>query len=407
VAGARAVVAHASEQGLRRATGVPLPAMLSNSDLIELTEFRRALHRRPELSGAEGETARTIAAALRALSATRVLTGIGGHGVAAVFDSGAPGPTVLFRAELDALPIAETSGAAWASAIPGNGHLCGHDGHMAMLLGLGRLISRRPPKTGRIVLLFQPAEEIGSGARAVISDPAFTAIAPDYAFAIHNLPGLPLSHVGLRAGLMNCASVGLAIHLTGKTAHAATPETGISPGPALARLIAALPDLGPGGALDDTFRLLTVTHAQLGEATFGVAPGAAMLHVTLRSAQDATLADLEAQTRAMAAQEAAHGGLMLRIETCEPFAATINDAQAVMLARSALDQLQVPHSEDGVPMHASEDFGLFGHGAKSAMLCLGAGQTHPALHNPDYDFPDDLIAIGPKIFAQIARDILG
>ena len=152
--------------------------MLTPTDLTDLTELRRALHRRPELSGHEGATARCITDALRALAPTQVITGLGGHGVAAVFDSATPGPTVLFRAELDALPIAETSDLPWASDIQGKGHLCGHDGHMAMLLGLGRLIARRPPTSGRIVLLFQPAEEIGAGARAVLSDPALPRSPP-------------------------------------------------------------------------------------------------------------------------------------------------------------------------------------------------------------------------------------
>lgn len=109
--------------------------MLTNRDLVELTEFRRALHRRPEVSGEEVETARTIVSALKPLSPSRILTGLGGHGVAAVFDSGHDGPTVLFRAELDALPIEELNdGIDWPSEVPGKSHVCGHDGHMSMLL---------------------------------------------------------------------------------------------------------------------------------------------------------------------------------------------------------------------------------------------------------------------------------
>ena len=165
--------------------------MLSNSDLVELAAFRRALHARPEISGEEIETAATIAAALKELSPSKIITGLGGHGVAAVFDSSVSGPTVLFRAELDALPIHEISDATWRSEIDGKGHLCGHDGHMTMLLALGRLLSRQPVAKGRVVLMFQPAEEDGSGARAVVADPQFAEIAPDWAFAIHNEPGKP------------------------------------------------------------------------------------------------------------------------------------------------------------------------------------------------------------------------
>ena len=128
--------------------------MLTNADIRELTSFRRELHRKPELSGEEAGTARTICGALTELAPDEIISGLGGHGVAAVYDSSMEGPTVLFRAELDALPIEEASGADWSSEIPGKAHLCGHDGHMTILLALARLLSRRRPQTGRCVLMF-------------------------------------------------------------------------------------------------------------------------------------------------------------------------------------------------------------------------------------------------------------
>ena len=381
--------------------------MLTNSDLVELTEFRRALHQKPEVSGEEVETARTIVSALRPLSPSRILTGLGGHGVAALFDSGKPGPTVLFRAELDGLPIEELSDAPWRSQIPGKGHLCGHDGHMTMLLALGRLLSRKPVTSGRVVLMFQPAEEDGSGARAVVADPAFAEIAPDWAFAIHNEPGRAFGYVSTRAGLINCASRGLAIKLSGKTAHAANPEDGLSPARTVSDLIPALSALGTGGALDDTFRLATVTHARIGEATFGIAPGDAIVHVTLRTARDEAMEDMATEARSLAEGLAQRDGLAVSFEVKDDFAASINDAEATAVAVAAMDAVGVTNGDDGLPMRASEDFGVFGWGAKAAMLCLGPGEDHAALHNPDYDFPDDLIPVGAAIFDRIARDLLG
>ena len=381
--------------------------MLTNSDLVELTEFRRALHQKPEVSGEEVETARTIVSALRPLSPSRILTGLGGHGVAALFDSGKPGPTVLFRAELDGLPIEELSDAPWRSLIPGKGHLCGHDGHMTMLFALGRLLSRKPVASGRVVLMFQPAEEDGSGARAVVADPAFAEIAPDWAFAIHNEPGRAFGYVSTRAGLINCASRGLAIKLSGKTAHAANPEDGLSPARTVSDLIPALSALGTGGALDDTFRLATVTHARIGEATFGIAPGDAVVHVTLRTARDEAMEDMATEARSLAEGLAQRDGLAVSFEVRDDFAASINDAEATAVAVAAMDAVGVTNGDDGLPMRASEDFGVFGWGAKAAMLCLGPGEDHAALHNPDYDFPDDLIPIGAAIFDRIARDLLG
>jgi amidohydrolase len=380
--------------------------MLTNSDLIELTEFRRELHRHPEISGEEVETARTIVNALKPLSPTRVVAGLGGHGVAAIFDSGVAGPTVLFRAELDALPIVELSEAPWVSTVSGKGHLCGHDGHMTMLLALGRLIARDPIKTGRVVLMFQPAEEDGSGARAVVADPAFQEIKPDWAFAIHNEPGRPFGYVSTRVGLINCASLGLEIKLTGKTAHAADPETGVSPAVAVAKLIPALGALGTGGALDDNFRLVTVTHVNLGEPTFGIAPADAVIYATLRTTHDDAMAAIEADARSIATEIAHEEGLTVDFHIYDNFAASINDAEATEFAVAAMNAIGVPNGDSGLPMRASEDFGVFGWGAKAAMLCLGPGEDYAALHNPDYDFPDDLIPVGAAIFERIARDLL-
>ena len=381
--------------------------MLTNSDLAELTAFRRELHRHPELSGEEAETARRVRAALESVEPDAVLSGLGGHGVAAVFDSGIEGPTVLFRAELDALPIQEISEAPWRSLAPGKGHLCGHDGHMTILLALGRLLRRRPVARGRVVLMFQPAEEDGSGARAVVADPAFDAIRPDWAFAIHNEPGRPFGYVATRVGLINCASRGLEIRLNGKTAHAANPEDGTSPAQAVARLIPELEGLGQGAELDDEFRLVTLTHVRIGEPAFGVAPGEAVIFATLRTSNDAAMEALERDARALAVDIAGSKGLEISFALQDVFAASINDAQATEVALAALDAIGVKHGEQGLPMRASEDFGVFGWGAKAAMLCLGPSENHAALHNPDYDFPDDLIPIGAAIFERIARDLLG
>ena len=381
--------------------------MLTNRDLYELTAQRRDLHRRPEVSGEEEQTAAFIVQALTRMKPDRVVTGLGGHGVAAIFDSGIEGPTVLFRAELDALPIHEQSESAWRSQIDGKGHLCGHDGHMVMLLGLGRLLSRRPIAKGRAVLMFQPAEEDGSGARAVVADPAFAQIAPDFAFAIHNEPGRAFGHVSTRVGLINCASQGLAIRLSGKTAHAAEPEAGTSPAAAIAAMIPALSALGTGGALDDDFRLVTVTHVNIGEPTFGIAPADGVIYATLRAADDGNMAGMVLAARDLATAAARKHGLRVRFEDHDVFAASINDAEATAIARAAMDAIDVSHGEDDLPMRASEDFGVFGWGAKAAMLCLGPGTDYAALHNPDYDFPDDLIPVGVSIFDRIVRDILG
>jgi len=381
--------------------------MLTNSDLAELIALRRSLHRDPEISGQEHRTAARIAAVLAATGPDRVLTGLGGTGLAAIYDSGCPGPTVMVRAELDALPIHELGDVPYRSEIAGKGHLCGHDGHMTILCGLARLLGRARPERGRVVLLFQPAEETGCGAAAVMKAPGFGEIAPDIALALHNLPGLPLGAVGLIDGPANCASRGLAIELTGKTAHASMPETGTSPAAALCRLIPGLTALGPGGRLEPGFRLVTVTHAAMGEPCFGVAPGAATLMATLRCLQDREMAVLCREAEVLVARAAEAEGLEVSMDYHDVFHACANDTGVNDVLSEVCAQRNVRILTGVGPMRWSEDFGLFGHSARAAMFLLGAGTEHPQLHNPDYDFPEELIAVGVDIFSGAIRRLTG
>ncbi len=380
--------------------------MLTNADVIELTEFRHHLHRHPEVSGQEEWTAAQVVQALEPLRPHRIVTGLGGHGVAALWEGAEAGPTVMFRSELDALPIEERTQAAHRSTLAGKGHLCGHDGHTTILTGLARLIARRPPVRGRVVLLFQPAEEDGSGAAAVLADPRFAALRPDWAFALHNMPGLPLGHAVIAPGPANCASEGLRIVFRGRTAHASMPETGVSPATALAALMPAARAAGNGGAVEPGFRLVSICHARMGEPAFGITPGEGELWLTLRTLLDADMAALRDEVMGLARQLAAQHGLEVAFTHHDRFAACTNEAEASRAIRRSLDALGIGHDGQGLPMRASEDFGLFGSVARSAMFLLGAGETRPALHNPDYDFPDDLIAQGVAIFDRILRDLL-
>ncbi|MER8653755.1 amidohydrolase [Mesorhizobium sp. M0847] len=380
---------------------------LTNRDIIELTAWRRKLHQQPEISNEEEKTAKEVVGFLADTGPDKVLTGLGGHGVAAVYDSGQAGPTVLFRSEIDALPIEELSGVEHASQVPGKSHMCGHDGHTAILAALGRQLGRERPARGRVVLMFQPAEETGNGAAGVVADPRFGEIAPDFAFSLHNLPGVPFGEVRLKPGVVNCASRGIRIVLDGKTAHSSMPETGVSPMLAVSELMPLLPALGRGTFADDDFSMVTVTHATMGEAVFGIAPAHAEVWATLRTRRDERMAELVAAAEALATRIAAEHHLSVRCDYHEIFVASVNAPDAVEHLNRALDEEGVARSEEALPMRASEDFGIFGHKAKSAMFFLGAGERTPSLHNPDYDFPDDLIPIGSKIFMRTARNLLG
>lgn len=385
---------------------------LSNSDIADLIALRRDLHRAPEVSRREAATAARMAAVLAEAGADAVATGLGGHGVAGVWSAAAPGPTVMFRAELDALPIREAEGPDWRSQAEGVAHLCGHDGHMTILAGLARMLGRRPPARGRVILLLQSAEEDGSGAAAVLADPRFDALRPDWAFAIHNMPGIALGRAWLAAGPANCASAGLAIRLTGATAHASTPETGRSPAPALAALMQRLPalsvpQLGPDGAPGLGFRLATITHAALGEPAFGIAPADAVLFATLRAVADDDLEAMIAAAEAEAGAAAAADGLALSIERHDHFAASVNDAEAVALLQDGLAAAGIETVAGGQPFRGSEDFGRFGAaGAKAAMAFVGSG-AGPALHSEGYDFNDSLIAPVVRGFDAVRRGLVG
>jgi len=381
--------------------------MLTNHDLVQLTKFRRELHQYPELSGKEIKTAQKILYALKDMKPSKIIDKMGGHGLAAIFDSQEKGPTLLFRAELDALPIQEKNNLSWISKLPGVSHTCGHDGHMTMLLALGRVISRNPIKCGKIVLMFQPSEENGQGARAVVSDPRYEQIKPDLAFAIHIEPGRPFGYVSTRPGLMNCASLGLKITLHGKTAHAADPEDGISPSLAVAEFIQKISEFNHGDELNNNFRLTTVTHVQIGEQTFGISPGDASIFVTLRTSNDDSLSQLDKDVRGLVSNISKQFELNFDFKIFDHFAASINDKEAHDIAVNAMKALNINYGSIGVPMRASEDFGIFGKQSKAAMLCLGPGENYAALHNPDYDFNDDLIPIGTSIFERITRDLLG
>ena len=374
--------------------------------LAQLTGLRHSLHQIPEVSGAEEKTAAYIATYLRAYAPDRLLTGLGGHGVAAVYDGAAEGPTVMIRCELDGLPIEELSDQPYRSTHAGRGHLCGHDGHMTMVAALAEDLAAKRPARGRVVLMFQPAEETGKGAPAVVADPAFGEIAPDYAFSLHNLPGLAVGQIALCSGPANCASRGMRIRLSGRTSHAAAPQDGVSPAGAMAQLLPGLVALGGGTDLGPDYALVTLTHARLGEATFGIAPGEGEVWATLRTVNDTRMARLIEEATALVGKVCAEQGLGHEISFDDVFEACTNNPEAVAVLQKACDRVGLGVAMQDRPQRWSEDFGQFGKGAKAAMFWLGSGEDQPQLHNPDYDFPDAAIPVGAGLFRAVVSQLL-
>jgi len=369
----------------------------------QLVELRRQLHAHPEASGAEERTAAKIAGILASLGPDALATGLGGHGLAAVWRGAGDGPRVLFRCELDGLPIPERAELPYRSVVAGRSHKCGHDGHMAIAVGLAEALAADRPTRGEVVLLFQPAEEDGSGAARVLRDPAFGPLAPDLAFALHNLPGFDLGRAVVRDGPFAAASSGLVVRLSGATSHAAEPQLGRSPAPAVASLIdglTALPQLHT--ALSESAKV-TVIHARLGEVAFGTSPGEAEVMATLRTHDAGVMGHLEAAARRLATHTAAAHGLGCEVEIVEPFPATANHVEANRLVRTAAAAagLAIVEPADAFPW--SEDFGHFTARFGGALFGLGAGIDHAPLHHPDYDFPDELIPFGVAVLDGIAQ----
>lgn len=378
-------------------------------DLSSLTAFRQTLHRYPEVSGAEEATAARTLEQLQQYKPTNILTQLGGNGLVAVFEGDAPenGPTILFRSELDALPISEDNpDLAYTSVVKDVAHLCGHDGHMAILLGLASLLYKYKPARGRVLLLFQPAEETGAGAREMLQDERLLALQPDFVFALHNLPGWPLHQVVVREQVFASASTGMVVELQGYPSHAAEPENGLNPGEAMAEIILAFNDLIRQKRHFEDLTLLTVVHARLGEVAFGTNPGYGTVMATLRSYLSADLQKLKTLTEEQVQRICQKYNLKYKISFVEEFPATVNDKDAVELVRQAAEELGLDVKEAAQPFRWSEDFGHFTGKYKGALFGLGAGTTQPQLHHANYNFPDELIPTGATMFYQIVRQIL-
>lgn len=374
--------------------------------LKQLINLRHHLHSFPELSGFESSTSNAVVNFISLTKPTKIITDIGGYGLAAVFDSGNPGPTVLLRADMDALPIQETNTFSYCSKVLGVAHLCGHDGHTAILLGVAQLVGNTKLRKGRLVLLFQPAEETGQGAYAVINDPKFKEINPDYAFALHNLPGFESGKVFIRKQTFASASTGIILKLKGFTSHAAHPENGKNPDITLAKIIIALNEIAKEQSKFNDFVLLTIIHAKLGEVAFGTTPGNAVVMATLRTFLDSDMVVLKEHVIALSEQICAENGVTLEYSLTEEFPATFNSPECTNVVEEAARLLNLEVETLKTPFRWSEDFGHFSKICKSTFFGIGSGVNHPQLHNGNYDFPDEIIEPAVYIFHQVIKSYL-
>ncbi len=379
---------------------------MMNFDINHLISFRQTLHQNPEMSGSEEYTAEAIKRMVIRFQPDDIIDNLGGYGVAFIFKGKKPGPTILFRADIDALPIQETNDFDYASRTDGIAHQCGHDGHITILVGLAERISKHRPEHGKVVLLFQPAEETGEGALAVMDDPNYYRIEPDMCFGLHNIPGYPKGSIIIKNNTFSAASQGMIVKLKGKTSHAAEPDKGISPAIAMAKIIESITKLPEKKYLFTDYVLTTIVHARLGERAFGTSPGYAEILLTLRAFEDEDMEVLHEHAKNTIHLISKHENLDVEIQYADIYPSTQNDPALVKIVKDMAEQQGLKAIKRETPFAWAEDFAHYSHKYKSVFFGLGAGEDTPKLHNPDYNFPDDIIIHGINIFCSIYKNLL-
>ncbi|MGX8712471.1 MAG: M20/M25/M40 family metallo-hydrolase [bacterium] len=385
--------------------------------MTDYIDIRHQLHEHPQTAGDEQFAHDMIVKHIQGLHPTKVYTHVGGWGVIAVWQSQDSHnlPTVAFRADTDALPI---------------GHRCGHDGHTTILLRLAELIdsAANGSTIGNILLLWQPAEETGEGARAVLDSGILQQYSIKAFYALHNLPGYPLGTVVLCPRTFAAASTGVVYHLDGRETHASTPEMGINPGLAVAEIIQRFAQFNnlphsaksinsgnwiselPRSGEMDAFKQSTLICVKVGEPAFGTSAGHGEVMFTLRAFTNDEMERLLAEANQTVDEIVSRYGLTVRRSLVEPFRATENHPECVERVKKAVDELHVsanshfslPISQiKEEPFRWSEDFAEYLLHFPGAMFGIGSGEHHPELHHPDYDFPDDLIEPAAQLFFKL------
>jgi len=368
-------------------------------------DWRRELHRIPETAFGEHETGAYVAGVLRDLGFD-VATGVGGTGVVGSLTRGS-GRTVGLRSELDALPISEESGVPYASRNPGAMHACGHDGHMAMLLGAAAVLAEEGGFDGTVRAIFQPAEEPGRGAQAMVDDGLFARFPVDAVYGIHNIPGVPAGHLLTRTGPIMASEDNFTIRVTGRGGHASAPHLVVDPLVAGAEIVVALQQVVARSV--DPVRTAVLSCTDL--RTDG-ARNAIPSHVTITGdtrSFDADVSELlERRIREIAHGVATAHGATAEVTYTREFAPTVNDADCVEVAGQAAARALGADRVDTAaePVMGSEDFGVLARHVPACLAFLGNG-TGPGdtpLHSHDYIFNDDILAAGIAYYTEVVRD---
>ena len=373
--------------------------------LPALVELRRDLHAHPELAFAEQRTAGIVAAALREIG-LQVHEGIGGTGVVGVLKLGSGKRSIGLRADMDALPIVESSDRPYASRMRGVHHGCGHDGHTAILLGAARYLARTGGFDGTVQFIFQPAEEGRGGARAMIDDGLFERFPCDAVYALHNWPDLPLGSAATRPGPIMAAADRFDIVVRARGGHAAQPHRTADAVLAASELVCQLHTIVARRVPPTHNAVLSVTRIAGGQS-HNVLPAAVELTGTVRTFDEGVQDTIEAAIRAVADGVARASGASVEVDYVRYYPATINSEREAGIALAAARGAGLDARLAPSPAFTSEDFAFMLRSVPGAYLWLGQGRPDtpdgPGLHDPSYDFNDEALAHGIAWFAKVVE----
>ncbi len=371
----------------------------------EMTGWRRDIHAHPELGFEERRTAEIVATKLAAFG-LEVHRGIGKTGVVGVLRAGSASRSIGLRADMDALPIVEANTFAHRSTQAGRMHACGHDGHTAMLLGAAKYLAETRAFDGVVNFIFQPAEEGIGGARAMIADGLFEKFPCEAIFGMHNRPGLPLGKFAVRAGPMMAGGAYFDIHVAGRGAHGARPETGIDPVLVASHISIALQSIVSRNVRPLDAAVLSVTKIHGGDA-YNVIPQTAQLSGTVRAFTPEVMALVESGMRRIAKGTAEAFGATAEVDFRLIFAPTINDANEAEFVAGVCAAVAGTDNVNRNPnlIVASEDFSFMLEKVPGCYFNIGngAGEGACEVHNPSYDFNDGALAMGASVFARIVE----
>ncbi len=376
----------------------------------EMTAWRRDFHTHPELSLQEHRTSAIVAQKLRDFGVDEVVTGIARTGVVGVIrGQGSSSRSIGLRADMDALPITEQTGAPWASTTPGAMHACGHDGHTTMLLGAAKYLAETRNFDGTVVLIFQPAEENLGGGEIMVKEGLFDRFPVEQVFGMHNWPSMPAGIFAWKVGPVMAAVANIEITITGRGAHGAMPHQGIDPVVIAAQIVTALQSIVARSVEPVEAGVITIGHI-LGGDTWNVIPETVLLRGTARWFKPEVGDVLEAGVMRLATGIAQAFGASAEVAFRRSYPATVNEAEAT--ARAARAAITVAGEARVVempkPTMGGEDFAFMLNEKPGSYIMLGGGRgpDEAQVHHPRYDFNDAILPIGASYWATLAEQLL-